>query len=146
MKDKEILYLNDQHEEIVESHLKTIKKLMYFATEDVDGGKYQDFLHIVNSIFLYSNNFHKTMVNKVDTDNGVVAEFIFLIPNMIFYTAIGFLTALKDGENNEDMKDALEKIGVSCENTTSELADIIIDESEKKQIYKEIEEIKVNQN
>ena len=120
MKDTEILYLNDQHQEIVESHLKTIKKLMYFATEDVDGGKYQDFLHIVNSIFLYSNNFHKTMVNKVDTDNGVVAEFIFLIPNMIFYTAIGFLTALKDGEN--------------------------IDESEKKQIYKEIEEIKVNQN
>lgn len=146
MKDTEILYLNDQHEEIVESHLKTIKKLMYFATEDVDGGKYQDFLHIVNSIFLYSNNFHKTMVNKVDTDNGVVAEFIFLIPNMIFYTSIGFLTALKDGENNEDMKDALERIGVSCENTTSELADIIIDESEKKQIYKEIEEIKVNQN
>ncbi len=146
MKDTEILYLNDQHEKIVESHLKTIKKLMYFATEDVDGGKYQDFLHIVNSIFLYSNNFHKTMVNKVDTDNGVVAEFIFLIPNMIFYTSIGFLTALKDGENNEDMKDALEKIGLSCENTTSELADIIIDESEKKQIYKEIEEIKVNQN
>lgn len=146
MKDTEILYLNDQHEKIVESHLKTIKKLMYFATEDVDGGKYQDFLHIVNSIFLYSNNFHKTMVNKVDTDNGVVAEFIFLIPNMIFYTSIGFLTALKDGTNDEDMKDALEKIGVSCENTTSELADIIIDESEKKQIYKEIEEIKVNQN
>ena len=146
MKDTEILYLNDQHEKIVESHLKTIKKLMYFATEDVDGGKYQDFLHIVNSIFLYSNNFHKTMVNKVDTDNGVVAEFIFLIPNMIFYTSIGFLTALKDGTNDEDMKDALEKIGFSCENTTSELADIIIDESEKKQIYKEIEEIKVNQN
>ncbi len=146
MKDTEILYLNDQHEKIVESHLKTIKKLMYFATEDVDGGKYHDFLHIVNSIFLYSNNFHKTMVDKVDTDNGVVAEFVFLIPNMIFYTAIGFLTALKDGENDEDMKDALEKIGVSCENTTSELADIIIDESEKKQIYKEIEEIKVNQN
>ena len=59
MKDTEILYLNDQHEKIVESHLKTIKKLMYFATEDVDGGKYKDFLHIVNSIFLYSNNFHK---------------------------------------------------------------------------------------
>ena len=146
MKDTEILYLNDQHQEIVESHLKTIKKLMYFATEDVDSGKYQDFLHIVNSIFLYSNNFHKTMVNKVDTDNGVVAEFIFLIPNMIFYTSIGFLTALKDGTNDEDMKNALEKIGVSCENTTSELADIIIDESEKKKIYKEIEEIKVNQN
>ena len=119
---------------------------MYFATEDVDGGKYQDFLHIVNSIFLYSNNFHKTMVDKVDTDNGVVAEFIFLIPNMIFYTSIGFLTALKDGENDEDMKDALEKIGLSCENTTSELADIIIDESEKKQIYEEIDKIKVNQN
>jgi hypothetical protein len=86
------------------------------------------------------------MVDKVDTDNGVVAEFVFLIPNMIFYTAIGFLTALKDGENDEDMKDALEKIGLSCENTTSELADILIDESEKKQIYEEIDKIKVNQN
>jgi len=44
------------------------------------------------------------------------------------------------------MKDALEKIGLSCENTTSELADILIDESEKKQIYEEIDKIKVNQN
>ena len=112
MKDTEILYLNDQHEEIVADHIKKIKKLMYYATEEV----------------------------------GVVAEFIFLIPNMIFYTAIGFLTALKDGENDTEMKHALERIGICCENTTSELADILIDESEKKEIYKDIEKIKVNQN
>ena len=146
MKDTEILYLNDQHEEIVADHIKKIKKLMYYATEEVGSGKYQDFLIIVNSIFLYSNNFHNTMVDKGSTDDGVVAEFIFLIPNMIFYTAIGFLTALKDGENDTEMKHALERIGICCENTTSELADILIDESEKKEIYKDIEKIKVNQN
>ena len=37
-------------------------------------------------------------------DEGLVEEFIFLIPNMVFYTAIGYLTALKDGENDYLMR------------------------------------------
>jgi len=146
MKNVEMFYINEQHKDIVEEHISAIKRLMYFATENVGNGKYHDYLDILNSIYLYSNNFYNTMLDKTDADSGVVAEFIFLIPNMSFYSSIGFLTALRDGDNNFDMKMSLEKIGLSCENTISELADILMDESEKKNILKDLSSIKINQN
>ena len=57
---------------------------------------------------------------------------------MSFYTAIGFLTALKDGENDSQLRDSLTNVGLSCESTTSELADVLFDETEKKQIIRDI--------
>jgi len=137
MKNTEISYINENHKKIVELHLRKIKQAMYFATEDVAEGKYQDFLDIMNSVYLYSNNFYNTMVEKRD-DNGLLEEFMFLIPNMIFYTAIGFLTALKDGDNDNLMRSSLEEIGSICENATSELADILIDKKEKIKIIQDI--------
>ena len=138
MKDINIIYLNGEHKRIVEKHLRVVKKLMYYATENTESGKYQDFLTILNSIYMYSNNFHNTMIDKDKCDKGAVAEFLFLIPNMSFYTSIGFLTALKDGNNDLSLRDRLEDIGLNCESTTSELADVLIDETEKKQILKDI--------
>ena len=146
MKNIEMFYLNDQHKKIAEAHIKSIKRLIYFATENEDSGKYQEYVEILNSIYLYSNNFYHTMVDKTDTDNGVVAEFIFLIPNMCFYSAIGFLTALKNDSNISEMNNYLEKIAVICEVATSELANILMDENERENIIKDLSEIKINQN
>ena len=145
MKNTEISYINENHRRIVELHLRKIKKAMYFATEDVGEGKYQDFLDIMNSVFLYSNNFYDTMVEKKG-DGALLEEFMFLIPNMVFYTAIGFLTALKDGENDFIMRNGLEEIGSICENATSELADILIDEKEKVKIIQDIVDLQFTKN
>ena len=145
MKNTEISYINENHRSIVELHLIKIKKAMYFATEDVGEGKYQDFLDIMNSVYLYSNNFYDTMVEKKD-DGGLLDEFMFLIPNMVFYTAIGYLTALKDGENDFTMRNGLEEIGSICENATSELADILIDEKEKVKIIQDIVDLELTKN
>ena len=114
----EISYLNNRHEQVVEEYIKDLKKLMYYSTEDVADGKYQDFLEIMSSVYLYSNNFYDSMLKK--EDNGILAEFLFLIPNMMFYTAIGFLTALKDDDNYREMGKYLEQIASITENTTSE--------------------------
>ena len=138
MKDIDIVYLNGQHKEIIDKHIKLISKLMYYATENTQTGKYQDFLNILNSIYMYSNNFYNTMVDKEECEKGAVAEFLFLIPNMSFYTSIGFLTALKDGKNDSYLRESLEDIGMNCENTTSELADILIDETEENLFLKDI--------
>ncbi len=137
MNKTEILYLNDNHQQIIEKLVKDVKELMYFATEDEISGKYQDFLQILNSVYLYSNNFHETTL-KIESDNGGVSEFIFLIPNMLFYTTIGFLTALKNQDNAKYMRDYLSDIGNCCENATSELADVLIDAEENKKILEEI--------
>ena len=146
MKDKEVIYLNAEHEEIIKKHIKSFKKLMYFATENTQEGKFQDYLTILNSIYMYSNNFYSTVVSKKNCDKGAVAEFLFLIPNMSFYTAIGFLTALKDGENDFVMKNGLEEIGSICENATSELADILIDEKESKRLMQDILDLELTKN
>ena len=145
MKNTEISYINENHKKIVEIHLRKIKQAMYFATEDVAEGKYQDFLDIMNSVYLYSNNFYDTMVEKRD-NNVLLEEFMFLIPNMVFYTAIGFLTALKDGGNDNLMRSSLEEIGSICENATSELADILIDEKEKVKIIQDIVDLELTKN
>ena len=65
---------------------------------------------------------------------------------MSFYTAIGFLAALKNEQNSFNIKAILEKIGTASENAVSELADVLIDEKEKKELIKEIASIRVEQN
>ncbi len=146
MKDKEVFYLNAEHERIVERHIRKVKRLMYFATETTGSGKYQDFLSILDSIYLYSNNFFSTMVDKNNSDAGSVAEFLFLIPNMCFYTAVGFLTALKNGENDEELRKGVESVGFHCEQTTSELADVLIDKTENDKILKDIFDTRISKN
>ena len=144
MKETDILYLNADHKKIVDRHIRIVKRLMYYATEDVESGKYHDFLDVLNSIYAYSNNFYDTMLDKNDTDNGVISEYMFIIPNMSFYTAIGFLSALKNEKNRFNIVSILEKIGTANENAVSELADVLFDEREKKEIFSNPESIRVN--
>tara|TARA_R110000851_G_scaffold145679_1_gene285263 strand:- start:68 stop:505 length:438 start_codon:yes stop_codon:yes gene_type:complete len=145
MKTKEILYLNDDHKVVVEALMADVKQIMYYATEDEIKGKYQDFLNILDSVYLYSNNFHETTL-KIEGGDGVMAEFIFLIPNMLFYTTIGFLTALKTEVNGDDMMVFLEKIAHLCENCTGELADVLIDATDENRLLENIMGINVSSN
>jgi len=145
MKKKDILYLNASHQEVVEVLMEDVKKIMYYATEDEIAGKYQDFLNILDSVYLYSNNFHETTL-KIEGDDGVMAEFIFLIPNMLFYTAIGFLTGIKTKANGDVMAVHLEKISSLCENSTSELADVLIDATDKKRLLEDMLESQTIKN
>ena len=145
MKKKDILYLNEGHQVVIENLMEDVKKIMYYATEDEISGKYQDFLNILDSVYLYSNNFHETTL-KIDGDDGAMAEFIFLIPNMLFYTTIGFLTALKTKVNQDSMVVHLEEIANLCENSTGELADVLIDATDEKRLLDRILEKETTNN
>lgn len=140
----EISYLNSKHQQVTEEYIKDLKELMYYATETADNGKYQEFVEIMSSVYIYSNNFHDSMLKK--EDSGVIAEFLFLIPNMMFYTSIGFLTALKNNNNYKELGKYLEEIASTTENATSELADILIDNQEKQKILKELQNVRVSKN
>ena len=144
MKTNDINYLNDSHKAVIEKFNRRLKKIMYFATENTESGRYKDFFEILNVIHAYSNNFHDTMLKN--EDNGATSEFIFLIPNMTFYSCIGYLTALKNNRNTDEIRDSLEKITVITEDATSDLADIVIDDYEGKKILREIEELQLSKN
>tara|TARA_Y100000004_G_scaffold147656_2_gene168917 strand:- start:1363 stop:1791 length:429 start_codon:yes stop_codon:yes gene_type:complete len=137
MKIKEVAYLNDKHKKIIEKLTRDVKKYVYFATDDFNAEKYKDFIEILDSVFVYSNNFHD-ITYRVDKENGVMAEFLFIIPNTLFYTAIGFLIALRNEKNEHIIYKYLQKISGCCENATSELTDVLIDEKEKRNIKKTI--------
>ena len=65
---------------------------------------------------------------------------------MLFYTTIGFLTALKTKENNDAMAVHLERIANLCENSTGELADVLIDATDEKRLLEDVLEKETTNN
>jgi|TARA_R110000803_G_scaffold47989_1_gene99819 hypothetical protein len=127
-------YLNQQHREIIENYILYVKKLIYFATEDAGDKKFKDFLTVLDTVFLYSNNFHDSIKERTRMNE----EFIFLIPNMTFYLSVGFLTGLKHKQNNEEMQEFIDRMAKKSENITGELADLLIDSNETIEILQEL--------
>ena len=62
--ESENKYINKEHEGIVEQYVLYLKKLVYFATEDAGNMKFQEYTEILESVFMYSNNFYDTMTKK----------------------------------------------------------------------------------
>jgi len=144
MKGKEINYLDDIHKGIIQEYIVRVKKVMYFSTDNCAYGKYHSFVDLMDSVYLYSNNFYDRMLKDEDTE--VISEFLFIIPNMMFYTTVGFLTALRNEKNVIPITISIENIARITEDATSELADVLIDKEEKKKILKELEILHLTKN
>ena len=132
--ESENKYINKEHEAIVEQYVLYLKKLVYFATEDAGNMKFQEYTEILDSVFMYSNNFYDTMTKK----KHMVEEFMFLIPNMAFYLSVGFFTGLKNKNNAKDIEMCIDRLAKKTENITGELTDILIDNKEKIEIIEEL--------
>ena len=132
--ESENKYINKEHEAIVEQYVLYLKKLVYFATEDAGNMKFQEFAEILESVFMYSNNFYDTMTKK----KHMVEEFMFLIPNIAFYLSVGFFTGLKNKNNAKDIEMCIDRLAKKTENITGELTDILIDNKEKIEIIEEL--------
>jgi len=132
--ESENKYINKEHEDIVEQYVLYLKKLVYFATEDAGNMKFQEYAEILESVFMYSNNFYDTMTKK----KHMVEEFMFLIPNMAFYLSVGFFTGLKNKNNAKDIEMCIDRLAKKTENITGELTDILIDNKEKIEIIEEL--------
>ena len=132
--ESENKYINKEHEAIVEKYVLYLKKLVYFATEDAGNMKFQEYTEILESVFMYSNNFYDTMTKK----KHMVEEFMFLIPNMAFYLSVGFFTGLKNKNNAKDIEMCIDRLAKKTENITGELTDILIDNKEKIEIIEEL--------
>ena len=132
--ESENKYINKEHEGIVEQYVLYLKKLVYFATEDAGNMRFQEYAEILESVFMYSNNFYDTMTRK----KHMVEEFMFLIPNMAFYLSVGFFTGLKNKNNAKDIEMCIDRLAKKTENITGELTDILIDNKEKIEIIEEL--------
>ena len=140
----EIEYLSSRHREIVEIYISEVKKTMYYATDCESVGKYGDFTNLADTVFSYSNNFYESMGNGY---KGITtSEFLFLIPNMLFYTSIGFIMGIRNNENSEEMEFYIEKITTLAESAIGDLADVLIDSDEGEKILKEKSDKQLSKN
>lgn len=138
-----IKYLNDRHQKIVESYVRSVKEVVYYATEESSEGKYGEFTELIGTIITYSNNFHKG-VNKND---GAKEEFAFMIPNLLFYMAIGFLQGIQKKDQEYNTMKVIQRLANEAQEITGKIADILIDEDHeerRKEIFSE--EIKTTDN
>jgi len=140
----EIDYLSEKHRVIVEKYIAEVKKTMYYATDCEGIGKYGDFIDLADTVFSYSNNFFESMNNGY---KGITtSEFLFLIPNMLFYTSIGFVMGIKNNENSEEMDFYIEKVTTLAESAIGDLADVLIDCEEGSRILENEENKELSKN
>lgn len=139
-----IEYLSDRHRVIVERYITEVKKTMYYATDCEGIGKYGDFTDLAATVFTYSNNFYNSL------DNGykgmTTSEFLFLIPNMLFYSSLGFIMGIKNEENEKEMDFYIEKITSLAESAIGDLADVLIDNEEGEKILKQQIDKQISKN
>ena len=121
---KEILAVNNKHKMLLEKYIVYVKKIAYFATEDSANGKFKQYHDILETIIAYSNNFYETTTNK--KQNKV--EFAYIIPNFVLYMTIGFMTGLKNKNNEYDLIMLIDRLTRKTETLTGEITDILHDE------------------
>ena len=137
-----IKYLNDKHKAAVEQYVSLVNEVIYYATEDSSEGKYNEFSELLNTITAYSNNFYRS----VDKNEGAREEFAFMIPNLLFYMAIGFLTGIQKKNQQYNTMKIVSKLSEQAQEVTGIIADILIDEEHaerKKELFSE-DKIKLN--
>jgi|TARA_R110000765_G_scaffold402915_1_gene498844 hypothetical protein len=138
-----IKYLNSKHQKIVESYVRSVKEVIYYATEESEEGKYNEFTELISTIVTYSNNFHK----GVSKNDGAKEEFAFMIPNLLFYMAIGFLQGIQKKDQEYNTMKVVQKLANEAQEITGKIADILIDEDHEER-RREIlsEDIKTTNN
>jgi hypothetical protein len=121
MNYKEIYAVNQKHKALLIKYIVYVKKVAYFATEDSKSGKFKEYHDILDTIIAYSNNFYES----IKSNNQLKAEFAYIIPNLVLYMTIGFMTGLKNKSNEYDLIMLIDRLTRKTEGLTAEITDIL---------------------
>ena len=122
-------HINSKHEDMVTNYLIYIQKQVYNATETADSGKYDDFQELLEDIMMYHNDFVGVGLSQ---DN--LEEWMFTIPNLTMFTALGFFAGLRNEENDETIEHCVRNVYTSTMDVVGSLSDLIKDEEEIKKM------------
>lgn len=125
----EFKHINKKHDELVTKYLVYIQKQVYNATETADNGKYADFQELLEDVVMYHNDFEETGLNK---DN--LEEWMFTIPNLTMFTALGFFAGLRNKENDEQVEVCVRNVYSSTMDIVGSLSDLMKDQEEIKEM------------
>ena len=133
--------INDKHESLLKSQISFIKGIAYEATEDCEEGKFEDYNDILNNIIKYTNKFQKLI-----EENNKDKEWVYMSPNLMLYSCMGFLSGIRNDENNNTinrLSELLFERTIDMVNKTSLIIEDIDCEQSKKD---KIELIKIKRN
>jgi len=129
--------LNKKHEEIIHKYLQFVQGTVYSATEGYGSDKFLDFNEILENIIKYTNAF-----NKLIKTSNRRAEWAYMTPNLMLYATVGFLSGVKNDENNELIDELSEDLFDKTVDFVGETTDILEDIQVKEDRQKKILETK----
>lgn len=137
--------LNQYHEDILKKYISFVQKTVYQATEGHTVKKFLDFNEVLENIIDFTNAF-----NKIVKSSNRRTEWAYLTPNLILYACVGFISGLRNKENNELMsrlsEDLFENTIDLIGETTDILEDMKIKEDMQKQILTNLNQINEHNN
>lgn len=133
--------LNKKHSKLIEKYMKFVQSIIYEATEDCGYKKFSDFNEILVNIVNYINAF-KTMVKS----NNRLNEWAYMIPNLILYSSMGFMTGIKNKNNSDEIDKLQEVLFEKTLDFVGETSDILTDIKTKENIRERILTIKKEKN
>ena len=96
----EIVCDNIKHKRILEKYLQYVKASIYYITEEHESGKFGDFIDTLHTIITYSNEFRED--NEKQT--SLLNEWRYMIPNLVVFSSIGFLSGIKTKYISKDVE------------------------------------------
>jgi len=133
--------LNKKHARLIEKYMKFVQGVIYESTEDYTCEKYSDYNEILINIINYVNAFKK----MVKTDNRL-NEWAYMIPNLIMYSSMGFMTGIKNKKNSDQIDKLSELLFEKTLDFVGETSDILTDIRTRDEIQKRLIKIKRKTN
>ena len=115
----EIQGINQVHTKILNDFIKYVQQQTYIMTENCEDGKYQDFEEVMEDVFAYYVDFKKYAVK----DEDGVEEWVYMLPNLLMYSFLGFLAGIKSKKNYR----LVNKIEINVVQATMEKIGLISD-------------------
>jgi hypothetical protein len=132
-KNMELHSLNKKHEEILHKYVNFVQGTVYTATEGYHSSKFSDFNEILNNIVRFTNAF-----NTIVKSSGKRTEWAYMVPNLMLYATMGFLSGIKNKSNKEIINNLTEELFEITVDFIGETTDILEDIKTKESIQKKI--------
>jgi len=95
-------------------------------------GKFNDFNEVLSMIISYSNEFRVDHLNFIkhdgEIDEAAMLEWRYMIPNLVVFSAVGFLAGISNKENRNNFKKIRQKLFKKTSEIIGETYDIYADD------------------
>ena len=133
--------LNPQHDKLLQEYVSFIKGIVFEATAYSAQGKFNEFNHIINNVFRYTNSFR-----NIVKERGKIKEWAYMTPNLMLYSCMGFLAGIRNKQNNELIDELSSQLFEKTVDVVGESSEILDRLKKERLIKKRIAIIKKERN